>query len=288
VSAPHAAVGVGQAILTWTCVITNVSCSGGSAVSSFKVVTTPAVAIPTVPASSSGSGNYSVTITPLAPMTTYTMTIEACNANGCQATPTSVGSVSTPGQPTFTSAPTASGNGLTGVVAFGFNANGATVTGCTTTINGVGSAGGCGGASIPGLPTYNSPYSGTVTVSSSGFPDVTASFSFYAGLKTMTADASGAFGNCTSPGVPAYCGSSSHSCPSPSPLWANPPCINLVNGGTTLYADSCTIGSTDTGNGGNSSNVWVHIPGLGSWPWMNEMFLDGGNWQSAHANLPGC
>ncbi len=285
VSAPGASVGVGQATLTWTCVVTNVSCSGGSTVTQFKIVTVPAVAVPPVQAGTSTSGSYSVTVSGLANMTPYTMTIAACNANGCQVLPTSVGTLTTPGQPTFSLAPTGSANGLTGTVSFGVNTNRATGVTCSVTTT-FGNSSSCTGFSA-GLPFYSTAYSGTVTVSSIGFSAISAPINaFSSGPKSLTADATGAFGNCTSPGVPAYCGSGSHSCPSPA--WSSTACANAVAGGTGLTADSCTTGGPDSGNGGNSSSVWVHIVGYGGYPWMNLMFLNGGAWQSAAANLPGC
>ena len=204
--------------------------------------------------------------------------ISACGATESQAAPTT--SVDSPGPPAFNPGVTTSVAGLRATLQFGVEKNGATGVRCVVSIQGVGTYPGCRRVTIE-LPTYSSTFTGSATIQSSGFKPVTQAFGLATRLKTLTADASGAFGTC--PGG-YYCGPNSHSCSTTA--FSTGGCPNPVSGGTVLAAACWTKGSVDDSGTGNSSSVWIRIPGYGAYPWMNAMYF--ANWRSASANLPQC
>jgi hypothetical protein len=171
-------------------------------------------------------------------------------------------------------------------VNFTVNFNGSTPGSCSISGMSGGASdpsGSCSSLSVS-VPLYNTAYSGTLNVTTSDFGTTgAAAVSFNPGLKSLTADASGAFGNC--PGGP-YCGPNSHSCTGTNFTVAS--CSNPVAGGTVVQAACQEVGTVIPSGTGNSSGIWIDIPAFGGSPWMNQMYFSGGSWSSSNSYLPSC
>ncbi len=183
--------------------------------------------------------------------------------------------------PEFAALPSGSTTGLTGYVSFAVAPVIHGTVRCVTKVSGFRRVVGCGMVTIA-LPSYSVTISGTVTLKLRGAAPTMASFTMSTGQKALVADASGAFGVCPTGGI--YCGSNSHSCATTA--FATGQCPNLVFGGTSLWADCWTTGSTVRTGTGNQSTVWIHVPSYGPFPWMSNMYFS--NWTHAADNLPHC
>jgi hypothetical protein len=89
--------GTGQLSAAWTCDPVDPACSGGSNVTKFLVVLSPATISTVTVAASAGTSSYSTALAGLTNGTSYTVSVQACNALGC--TPSSQAPSAAPATP---------------------------------------------------------------------------------------------------------------------------------------------------------------------------------------------
>ena len=236
----------------------------------------------TIPANSDGSA-ITATIT-TSPNTSGTVSATVTDT---------VGTTGPAGTANFTAPGPPSAGGI------GFNVNGQSITvnasvntgglsaNCWVTVDGtsINQSGGCGSISIS-VPTYNTSYTAHFYVQNA---DGTGSVAggFTSGTKSLTADATTAFGTCTSPNAPQYCGADSNVSSSPSFNASNPG--PPIAGGTPVQAQCATSGGLVHGNqsgytGGSSE--WVKMQSSAGDGYMSVYWFPSPN--SVTANLPGC
>jgi len=173
------------------------------------------------------------------------------------------------------------GNGLTLEVTAAVKDAGKTATCAISVSGGKSTSGACGQVITVGVPRYNTAYDVTYTASNAaGAAHGTASGT--SGLKSLTANATDAYGAC--PGTGKYCGGNSSMEPTPHFLPANG--APVVPGGTTETAGCWLTGGVVHGTvipykGG--SDRWVRIPGQG---YMSILWFP--NPDSVTSGLPSC
>ena len=195
-----------------------------------------------------------IPLTGLTPNTPYTAQVtaqDAVNTAG-QATPVSLTTMGPPIVTGVTVSPVSVGVGAGAEVdvTAAVNPGGEALSACTVsvTLNSGGTGTGtCGQPIAIGVPMYNTSYTATVTASNQDGPS-TAPPGTGAGtssLKTLTADASIAFGTCPNTyNGSQYCGGDSNLQPGPAFTAPNGP---LVTQGTTVTASCWTTGGADAG-----------------------------------------
>lgn len=196
------------------------------------------------------------------------------------------------------------------VVAFSLDKGGVSSTTCSlviTNFSGVKAFDGsiaCTGATVPDL-NYASAYRATVSVwnPNNGLVPSSDSAQFSTPNKTLTADATPAFGVCPPPPatttadpllppvpvVPAppapQCGPDSFAFPTPA--------VALTGGigvtaGTKLNVDCWRTGAAVTAAATNRTDArWVHVPGLAATPWMSFLYFNPGG-DAILDGLPAC
>ena len=265
--------GKGAATVTWQC---TASCADGNPVTKFIITTTPAIASSPVTVPATAGTSYTEPLSGLADSTSYTLAVTASNVWGPGQAATAA--IVAEGEPTATET-SSSPSGLSEVVNFSVNDNGASVSSCSlTAITGGASESGNSCSSITvNVPTYNSAYSGTILINSDYAPGGAAggTFSFTSGLKVLDADATPDWGTCPStippPANEEYCGANSGSCPGTafsgcvrSCCLCAGKCVLLDTTGTAI--NNSYSAASPGGNATVTSAIWVDIPALGSEP----------------------
>jgi hypothetical protein len=136
---------------------------------------------------------------------------------------------------------------------------------------------------------YNSPYSGSVTITSDFAPGgaAGATLSFKSGGKALIADATPDYGTCPAANPPAYCGGNSNI----EPTAAFQPGVGpVVTAGTTVSASCQTQGGTvnnlDSSDPNEvTSTTWLYIPTSNGY--MSDMWFNPPG-ASADSGLPSC
>jgi hypothetical protein len=274
--------GKGAISVSWTSCVS--ACASGDPVTSYQVSLSPAPPAPiTVPAASGNT--QSKVITGLSDLTQYTVTVSAENKWGA-GQPASQ-SVSTEGAPTAAVASyTPSGSGLTVDVNFTVDFHGTAPGTCSISnlTNGAAAQGGSCSSQAVSVPTYNSPYSGTLNVITNDYGTVATGISFQSGFKALDADGTPDYG----PYNPAvtYSGPSSGTCPGP----AFSGCGSNVAGPSTVYAACWTTGGTVNNLQSNASpeatsTVWLQMAnGLSGY--MSSMWFNPGVSLSTNSSDP--
>jgi hypothetical protein len=251
--------GDGQLEATWTCDPGDPTCSGGSAVTSFTVTTSPAgasaapLSVPAV----AGQSSYTAPISGLTNGTDYRVTIAACNALGCTASSkvavsgiaTPFGAPGTPGM----SAPTVNGNTITWSWSSP-SGNGSPIANFKISLDGT-----------PVVQALQNSYSGTFGCGQSHT------------LTVEAVNAGGAEGGVGSAGAPTT------ACPPPpavsiTPGNASPACTS-VGGSSGCYWVHVTL----TGFPPNSPITFMCIDRTGTF-WTNPGSQGFGAWYSTDAN----
>jgi hypothetical protein len=158
--------------------------------------------------------------------------------------------------------------------------NGGLTTTCSVTVGGTSQSGACNAISI-GVPTYNTSYPVIFSATNTD-GTVSANGTGKSGLKSLTANATDAFGTCPASNPPKYCGGNSHM--EPSPAFAANNGAPEVTQGTSEMAGCWTTGGMDYGTVApytKGSNVWVYMPGQG---YMSVLWFPNPN--SVTAGLP--
>jgi hypothetical protein len=147
-------------------------------------------------------------------------------------------------------------------------------------------SGGCDGYDISALPTANTTYAWTITVTGPSGTNSSGPVSATTSLKSLTADATPAFGTCSAPNTPSYCGADSSSQAGTS--FPGPGIGTPVAGGTVLLAACWTTGDNINAPATNTNdNRWINIPSQGSKPWMSVLYFNPSG-DAAIAGLPHC
>jgi hypothetical protein len=173
------------------------------------------------------------------------------------------------------------GSGLTLKVTAAVKDAGKTATCAISVSGGKSASGACGQVITVGVPMYNTAYDVTYTASNAAGPaHETASGS--SGLKSLTANATDAYGAC--PGTGKYCGGNSNMEPTPHFVPTNG--APAVPEGTTETAGCWLTGGVVHGTvapykGG--SDLWVRIPGQG---YMSILWF--ADPDSVTSGLPSC
>jgi hypothetical protein len=274
------------------------ACQMGSTAASYTVTVTGGTAqvAPVTQTAAAGGAATTVTVTGLAPNTSYTAQVTATDAGGDSTAAADALAVplATVGPPAITGATLsqpAAGTSPEIDVAVTVNPGGESSS-CTYSISvsGGGSATDISCATTSpvaiAVPTYSTSYTATVTASNdAGAATAFNSASGTSSLKALVANASIAFGSC--PGG-KYCGSDSHLQPSPGfNSTTNDP---IVDGGSTVDASCQTTGTptvAGTVSGYTSpSDVWLKVStSVGDGYMSNYYFADP---STVTADLPAC
>jgi hypothetical protein len=173
------------------------------------------------------------------------------------------------------------GRGLTLAVTAVVKDAGKSATCAVSVSGGKSASGACGRVITVGVPMYNTAYDVTYTARNAAGP-AHGSASGTSGLKSLTANATDAYGTC--PGTGKYCGGNSNMEPTPHFVPANG--APAVPEGTTETAGCWLTGGVVRGTvvpykGGSA--LWVRIPGQG---YMSILWFPSPD--SVTSGLPSC
>jgi Fibronectin type III domain len=266
-----------SAVLSVSC---DTTCQGGMPPATYQVTLTPSGPTVAPVTAAAGGAATQVTLTGLTPNTSYTAAVTVTDTKGATG-PADIEPVNTPGPPTVSDV-TVTGNGEAVDVTATVN-DGTETTTCSVSVSGAGTApGDCGGTISVSVPMYNTSYSVTFTATNAA-GSASANGSGKSGLKSLTANASTAFGTCPQAGQ--YCGGNSHIEPTPNFVANNG--APEVTQGTQELLGCWTTGGEDVGieapyNQG--SDDWVYIPAANGY--MSILWF--ADPDSVTAGLPPC
>jgi fibronectin type III domain protein len=269
-----------SAVLSVSC---DTTCQGGLPAQTYQVTLTPSGPTVAPVTAAAGGAATPVTLTGLTPNTSYTASVTVTDTQNATGSANTV-ALNMPGPPTVSNVQVSAGNGAAVNVTATVTDGGETTT-CSVSVSGAGSASGsCTGTISVSVPMYNTNYSVTFTATNAAGP-ASANGGGKSGLKSLTADATDAFGTCTQYPHSKWCGADSGVEPSASFTTS----LGPVAQGTVMTADCWTTGGTDYGNVSpynQGSNIWIHVtnsPGPG---YMSNLWFPSPG--SVTAGLPQC